>query len=224
MPGRLIVVSGTGTAIGKTHLAEALLIAWQRAGLRVVGFKPVESGASGADDPQSDGARLARASSFHVKHMRTVFPEPLSPHLCARLHGLPITVDPFVSAATAGRTQADAAVLELPGGLFSPLGPALLNADVAAALTPDVLVLVAPDRLGVLHEVVSTVRAASAMSLPIHAAALIEPEHPDASTGLNATELGDLAPGLLVVTLPRAPARQLALSRQLAVILRLAGR
>jgi dethiobiotin synthetase len=222
MAGRLILISGTGTAIGKTHLGEALLLAWQRLHRRVVGVKPVESGASGADDPQSDGARLARASSFHVKHTRIVFPQPLSPHLCARAHGDPLTIDLFASSATAARSQADVVVLELPGGLFSPLAPDLLNADVAAALRPDALVLVAPDRLGVLHEVVSTTRAARAMSLPIHAAVLMEPEHPDASTGLNAPELRDLSPRLLVTTLPRSPARRLAESPELGLILPLA--
>jgi dethiobiotin synthetase len=224
MPGRLLVVSGTGTAIGKTHLAEALLLAWQRLGARVIGLKPVESGATGTDDPQSDGQRLARASSFHVKHRRVVFPEPLSPHLCVRMHGVAITPDLFVSAAASARNQSAGTVLELPGGLFSPVAPALLNADVAAALKPDALLLVAPDRLGVLHEVVSTVRAAAAMSLPIHAAVLIEPEHPDASTGLNAAELRDYAPGLVVAAVPRSPARHLALLPELSVILQLARR
>ncbi len=224
MPGRLVVVSGTGTAIGKTHVAEALLLAWQRVDGRVVGLKPVESGAFGADDPQSDGARLARASSFHVKHERVVFPEPLSPHLCARLRGVVLGPDIFASAAAAARSQAEGAVLELPGGLFSPLAPALLNADVATALHPDALVLVAPDRLGVLHEVISAVRAAGAMSLVIHAAVLVEPEHPDASTSLNAAELRLLSPDLVVTTLPRWPARRLALSSELDVILRMARR
>jgi len=54
MKAPLIVVTGTGTEIGKTHVAGALLLAWARvlaeAGMgdaTVVGLKPVESGVTG---------------------------------------------------------------------------------------------------------------------------------------------------------------------------------
>ena len=42
--GRLIVVSGTGTGIGKTHFSEAILIVLARHYARVAGVKPIETG------------------------------------------------------------------------------------------------------------------------------------------------------------------------------------
>ena len=65
MAGRLIVVSGTGTGIGKTYLCEALLTALRASGRQVVGIKPVETGLN--EPGPSDALRLDRASSFHVK-------------------------------------------------------------------------------------------------------------------------------------------------------------
>jgi dethiobiotin synthetase len=215
----LVVVSGTGTGIGKTHFAEALLLAAREAGRTAVGLKPVESGVPPGGQADSDGARLARASSFHVKHDRHVFAEPVSPHLAARRSGVTLGADIFEAAVAAAGPAADLAVVELPGGLFTPLSPGLLNADVAARLSPDAVFLVAPDRLGVLHDVTATVRAAQTARVPLAGIVLLAPEHPDSSTGLNARELPSFISVPVLATLPRAPARDLARSPPLQLIL-----
>jgi dethiobiotin synthetase len=217
--GRLIVVSGTGTGIGKTHFAEALLLALRETGRRVVGLKPVESGVVPGSEGDSDSARLSRASSFHVKHEAAVFPDPVSPHLAARWRGVTLQAEALEAPLQAARIQADAVVAELPGGLFTPLAPDLLNADLAARLRPDALLLVAPDRLGVLHDVTATARAASAMSLDLTAIVLMAPEEPDRSTGLNAPELPPLVSIPVFGPLPRASSGDLARSRELQIIL-----
>jgi dethiobiotin synthetase len=202
MPARLIVVTGTGTGIGKTHLAEALVLAWRRRLPRVAGVKPVESGVT--DPRESDTERLRRASSFHVKHGDLFFPDPVSPHLAARRAGTLLTVPALVRAVAEARALADGVVAELPGGLFTPLAPDLINADLVQRLEPDSVLLAAPDRLGVLHDVNATVRAASALGLALAGVVLIAPEHPDASTGTNAAELSHFVPIPVLVTVPRA--------------------
>jgi dethiobiotin synthetase len=222
MAGRLIVVSGTGTGIGKTHIGEALLLAWARRGKRVAGLKPVESGVTDPADPSSDGARLARAASFHVKHDRHLFADPVSPHLAARSAGTTLTLEMLAAPVAAARAQADGVLVELPGGLFTPLAPGLLNAHAARDLRPDVLLLVAPDRLGVLHDLVAATVAARALSVPIHGAVLVAPERPDPSTGRNASELSALIDPPLLATVPRGSPEQLATTAELSVILRLA--
>ena len=60
---RIVVVTGVGTGIGKTHVGEALLRALPR-DLRSLGYKPIESGAD--DGEGEDGRRLREASMFHV--------------------------------------------------------------------------------------------------------------------------------------------------------------
>ena len=82
--GTRIVVLGTGTGVGKTHVSAALVGAAARARLRVAGLKPVETGV-GVDAEGTDAAVLSRAAGvFHVKHSLYGLPDPVSPHLAAR--------------------------------------------------------------------------------------------------------------------------------------------
>jgi dethiobiotin synthetase len=204
----LVVVTGTGTGIGKTHFAEALLRALGEQGKRAVGLKPVETGLR--DTTVSDATRLAAASSFHVKHAGLRFDDPVSPHVAAREAGRPISVHALAAEIQSVRPQVDITVVELAGGLFTPLTDELMNADLALAVRADLLLLVAPDRLGVLHDLVAATRAAHATALPVHGIVLMEPEHPDTSTGRNAPEVERLLRIPLLGSLPRALAADLA--------------
>lgn len=202
MAGRLLVVSGTGTGIGKTHVSEALLRALRKTFSRVAGLKPIESGvgAGGLTDAQ----RLDDAASFHVKHLGYRFAEPLSPHLAARQSGQTIELGAIRSIVEGVREGADLTLVELPGGLFSPLSQSLLNVDVARDLDADFVLLVAPDRLGVLHDVLAATRAAASVGLAFSAVVLVAPEAPDPSTGRNALELLLFIAPMLIYELPRA--------------------
>lgn len=208
MTSRLVVVAGTGTEIGKTHFAEALLRALAVRKKRVLGLKPIESGL--LQPAASDSARLERSSTFHVEPFGYSFAEPLSPHLAARRSGETIHLEPLVAAIDAIRTEVDVAVVELPGGLFTPLSDTVVNADFARDLDPDLTLLVAPDRLGVLNDVLAALRAAETVPLPINGIILVTPERRDLSTGHNGPELRRLVPIPLAVTLPRADADELA--------------
>jgi dethiobiotin synthetase len=206
--GRLIVVTGTGTGIGKTHFCEALLRALGTSGGRIAGVKPVETGLG--EGGLSDAARLDSASTFHVKHSGRRFAEPVSPHIAAREAGRPIVVGQVAAELAALRNEVDVLLVELAGGLFTPLSDASVNAHLARALEPDWLVLIAPDRLGVLHEVLSTTLAARGLSVAVSGAVLMAPERPDSSTGRNAPELTRLAAVPWAMALPRASQEELA--------------
>jgi dethiobiotin synthetase len=207
--GRVVVVTGTGTGIGKTHLTEALLVALGHRGARVVGFKPVETGFD-PGDAQSDSARLERASTFHVKQSGQRFAPPVSPHLAARLEGAAIPIDDLAHQTVQLRSLADVVLVELAGGLFSPLSMTVLNADFARTLGPHALVLVAPDRLGVLHDVIAATRAARADGLVIDALVLSPPAIPDASSGSNAAELAHFVDVPTLLAIPRGPVEAVA--------------
>lgn len=210
MPGRLIVVTGTDTGIGKTHLATALLVGARGLGHAVFGYKPVESGVDGS--AQTDAERLRGASSsemFHVQPPMVALRAPVSPHLAAAREGVSV---PWTDiAAWISRTRSHTSLLvELPGGLFTPLTPSLLNVDAVKELHPELTVLVAPDRLGVLHSVLATFAGAGARKVVPDALALIAPEHADASTGTNANELRRLTDAPVLGPWPRAGAEELA--------------
>lgn len=212
-----ILVSGTGTGIGKTHFADALLRALART-MPVVGWKPVESGA--ASDVGDDQARLSCASTPGLPRpgrAHVALPEGISPHLAAERANISLPWDNWMYYAHSfGAPDAPALVVELAGGLFSPLSITEDNARFALRLREHTeearLVLCAPDRLGVLHEVRSTVLGAAHTGLAIDAVMLLAPEIADASTGTNKRELErTLMPRVPIFgPLPRGPADDLA--------------
>jgi dethiobiotin synthetase len=213
---RLVLVAGTGTEIGKTQLAEALLMAMGVAGLRAAGLKPVESGVG---PWESDRTRLSRASSFHVKPFGVALKAPISPHRAAREEGVPLPLESLAAEIEALREAADFILVELAGGLFTPLAPDTLNVDFARSLRTDFLLLVAPDRLGVLHDVLATTRAAAATGLRIDGIVLNAPVRGDASTGTNATELASFTAIPVLASVPRADVSALAGDGSIALIL-----
>jgi dethiobiotin synthetase len=222
----LVVVTGTGTGIGKTHVTAALITAWARllreAGVdrpHVAGLKPVETGVGGA--VATDAMTLEQASTFHVKR----FPPPymltraVSPHLAALDEGRTIDAELIRAYVAEVREVTDAVAVELAGGLFSPLGRRLSNADVAAILEPNAVLLIVPDRLGVLHDVAATTRAARACGVAFTGIVVVAPEHPDASTGTNAVELAVVTELPVLATLPRADVATLSARDDLTAIL-----
>ncbi|MEO6420572.1 MAG: AAA family ATPase, partial [Polyangiaceae bacterium] len=63
--GRVVLVTGTGTGIGKTHVA-CQLVALAGGRGTACGFKPIETGVTGEG---ADVAALRAVSTFHVKHL-----------------------------------------------------------------------------------------------------------------------------------------------------------
>jgi dethiobiotin synthetase len=311
-----VAVVGTGTGVGKTHVACAVLAAWAPH-RRVVGLKPIETGVSasasaldrefadrarakksafggplvvgvarpdvsdasrphetrarahpaphgvladarvsgrrergphgrrGAAEARSqpgswivaaeasDQARLAQAASlFHVKrrrgtnqmfhvehrpltkpnasdpsplHALYAFPDPVSPHLAARLSCVRIDLGEIERWVRAH--EASVTLIETAGGLFSPLGHGTTNFDLLQVLRPDAVLLVASDRLGVLHELTATLGFVAARGGPELGVVLSTPAVADASTGRNAAEIDALGIARPIAVFARADER-----------------
>jgi len=197
----------------------------------VAGLKPVESGVTESTAEVTDAARLGRAGTFHVKHPPPyALATPLSPHLAARLEGLTVQLPPILAWVDAAADEAPSAarsylVIETAGALLSPLAQDLTNLDLAKALRPDTLVLVAPDRLGVLHDVTAALLALRTLApqLPSPAVVLQPPAVPDTSTGPHAGELRALGIAERVATFPRAAVDALETHAAANELLRVAG-
>ncbi len=201
---RRIVVVGTGTGIGKTWLSCHLIRALRARGLRALGLKPIESGVTPLS--MTDGGELARASYDDAELAKTLelsapyrLLDPISPHLAARNARTTIELDvplKYVQDHESRQMRAgnvDVCIVETAGGLFSPLAPGLTNWDLARALEPARWLLVAPDALGVLHDVTATLRATNSLGRNPDAIALCRSRPADASTGTNADEIERLA-------------------------------
>jgi dethiobiotin synthetase len=219
----LLVVTGTGTGIGKTHVSVALCRVWgvlDKGGRGIAGLKPVETGMT--PNTASDSETLEQASTFHVKR----YPPPymlrraVSPHLAAADDGIVLQLEVISTYVNEVRRLANGVVLELPGGLFTPLAPKISNADCVRALDADAVLLVAPDRLGVLHDVSAATRAATAEGLLLSHVLLVAPEQPDTSTGANASELPHVTTRPLVGVIAREEIAVTAARPELSAFLR----
>lgn len=203
---RVTFLAATGTDVGKTHLAEALILA-ARTPLRV--WKPYESGVGqGPSDSERLAAAVARRGDQLVAFEPPLarFAAPLAPPYAARAEGRAIRTAEL-AAALQRLGQEEELLVELAGGLFAPLTDTWLGIDAVQAVPAARVLLVAPNRLGVLHDVIATTRAARPVAIDrIYLSAVARP---DASASTNAGALRDLV-SAPVVELPRASATELA--------------
>jgi dethiobiotin synthetase len=113
-----LAIVGTGTDVGKTVVA-ATVLARYGSELPLAYWKPIATGArDGRDTSTVEALAGDRATILAETYL---LPEPLSPHLAARLAGQPI--DPAVLLADFDRHRAAARtlVIETAGGLLAPL-------------------------------------------------------------------------------------------------------
>lgn len=183
-----VVVLGTGTNVGKTYVTACVARGLQRV-TSVLALKPIESGVD--PDQQGDAGAIALAAGHAVKLSPWRLRRPVSPHLAAREQGVDLH---SARAAEWVRRQQDeigasVTLVETAGGALSPLGVGDTNVDLALALEPALWLLVAPDALGVLHDVTATLRA---LPRPPDALILSSARPADASSGTNASELMSL--------------------------------
>lgn len=160
----VIVVTGTGTEIGKTVVTAAVAGAALAQGRSVAVVKPAQTGVGPGEQGDVDVVRRLAGEVTTAELAR--FPEPLAPATAARRAGLP-PVRPLEVAQAAEKLAAehDLVLVEGAGGLlvrFDDEGATL--ADVAAELGAPVLV-VAPAGLGTLNMTALTAEALRARRL-----------------------------------------------------------
>lgn len=181
-----IVILGTGTDVGKTFVTTRLAAALRESGRRVLALKPVESGAPAGE--LGDAGRIAEAAGHDAVLSPWRYPRPVSPHLAARETGRSIDVGEVAEwvAREEQSGRPDVTLVETAGGILSPLAAGRTNLDLAQALGPAGWLVVAPDSLGVLHDLSASLRV---LPRPPEAVVLSCARPPDASSGSNAAEL-----------------------------------
>lgn len=205
MTGRVVVVTGTDTGVGKTVATAALAVRADEAGSVVV-VKPVQTGVGPGREP-GDAEAVHRLTGCLVQEF-TALEDPLAPDTAARLRGVTI---PAVSAyADRIRHLADAydtVLVEGAGGLLVRLdteGGTLL--DLASALSTDlsvdVIVVVRPG-LGTLNHTELTVAAVRSRGLePAGLVIGSWPTTPDLAETCNRDDLPRLTGVPVLAVLP----------------------
>lgn len=187
-PERLVVVAGTATDVGKTWAAAAAAGRLRSAGIAVAARKPAQSFAPGTGPTDADvlaaatGERPADVCPRHRWYER-----PLAPPMAAATLDRP----PFALADLLGELAwpagTEVGLVEGVGGPASPVADDADTAALAAALAPDLVVLVAPAGLGAINAVRLSLRA-----LPAPAVVLLNRYDPDDPThAANAAWLSD---------------------------------
>jgi dethiobiotin synthetase len=150
----VLIVSGTGTGVGKTVTTAALAVC---APGRVAVVKPAQTGPDVGGPPDVD--EVTRLSGVTDVHEFVRYPEPLSPHHAARVSGLPeLAFADAVRRITDLDALHDLVLVEGAGGLLVPYtsGDRWTMADLAIALRAPVLVVTAAG-LGTLNHTALTV-------------------------------------------------------------------
>ncbi|MCO8120945.1 dethiobiotin synthase [Stieleria sp. TO1_6] len=210
---KVIFVTGTGTEVGKTYVASMLAARELRAGIRVGVYKPVASGcirgeSSGqvnfVDSPPplvSNDAELLWRAAGKPLDLDAVCPQrfqaALAPDEAARREGKTVDRALLLSGLQRWRGHCETLIVEGAGGLFSPLAEGFLNLDLFLQLDDAELVLVAANRLGVIHDVIATCRAAELQAAGVSRLVLTAAgPKGDESSSSNAAQLKSLCPGL----------------------------
>lgn len=157
-PDRLVLVTGTGTEVGKTWVAVELARLLRSTSVRVAARKPAQSFAAG--DVVTDASLLAAATSARPKEVcpsHRWYPVPLAPPMAADALGMPRIVLDDLVAELDWPSGTEVGLVESAGGLRSPIAHNGDSLDLSRRLEPDLVILVADPALGV----VSNVRLAS---------------------------------------------------------------
>lgn len=150
-PERLVVVVGTGTDVGKTWVAAALIGELRRNGWLVAARKPVQAGEPGAaTDADVLGCATGESPSVVCPRHRW-YDRAMAPPMAADALGRPR----FTLAELLGELHWPAGVgvglVEGVGGVRSPMTDDGDGVALIAGLRPDLVALVAEAGLGVIN-------------------------------------------------------------------------
>ncbi|WP_316778337.1 dethiobiotin synthase [Streptomyces sasae] len=198
----ILVITGTGTEVGKTVTTAAIAAAAVAAGRSVAVLKAAQTGVR--PDERGDADEVARLAGAVTAAEVARFPEPLAPGTAARRAGLaPVRPQDVAEAAAKLATEHDLVLVEGAGGLlvrFDATGGTL--ADVARLLNAPVL-LVASAGLGTLNTTELTARELRFRELELLGVVIGSwPDSPDLASRCNVADLPEVAGAPLLGALP----------------------
>lgn len=198
----ILVITGTGTEVGKTVTTAAIAAAATAAGRSVAVLKAAQTGVR-PDEP-GDAEEVTRLAGPVMATELARYPEPLAPGTAARRAGrAPVHPHEVAEAAAKLATEHDLVLVEGAGGLlvrFDPAGGTL--ADAAVLLSAPVLVVVAAG-LGTLNTTELTAREVRSRGLDLAGLVIGSwPTEPDLASRCNLADLPEVADAPLLGALP----------------------
>ncbi|MFJ5773804.1 dethiobiotin synthase [Streptomyces sp. NPDC093094] len=198
----VLMITGTGTEVGKTVTTAAVAAAAAAAGRSVAVLKAAQTGVR--PDERGDAAEVVRLAGELTTAELARYPEPLAPATAARRAGrAPVRPGEIAEAAAKLAAEHDLVLVEGAGGLlvrFDDEGGTL--ADAAALLDAPVLVVVTAG-LGTLNTTELTARELRRRGLDL--AGLVVgswPAEADLASRCNLADLPEVAGAPLLGALP----------------------
>lgn len=166
-----LFITGTDTGVGKTRVAAVIAHALVREGWKVGVYKPAASGCErlGKKLVSDDAVQLWEAAGRPgtLSHVcPQLFTAPLAAHLAAEAEGKRFDEKLLRTGVDYWLERSDIVIVEGAGGLLSPLGTKKYVADLARDFGIP-LVVVAPNRIGTINQVLQTLLAAQAYDLEV---------------------------------------------------------
>ncbi|GAA3124885.1 dethiobiotin synthase [Streptomyces echinatus] len=198
----VLVITGTGTEVGKTVTTAAVAAAALAAGRSVAVLKAAQTGV--LPDERGDADEVAWLAGPVTTDELARYPEPLAPGTAARRAGMaPVHPHEVAERAAKLATEHDLVLVEGAGGLlvrFDAAGGTL--ADTARLLNAPVLV-VAQAGLGTLNTTELTARELRRRELEFAGVVIGSwPAAPDLATRCNVADLPEVAAAPLLGALP----------------------
>jgi dethiobiotin synthetase len=184
-----LFVTGTDTAVGKTHTIVQLLRLLRASGVSCAGFKPICCG----DRRDAEQLLAAGIDRLTIDEINPVWLKtPLAPFPAARIEEAKIDLERVLSAFRSLRRRVEVVVTEGVGGWLVPIRADYFVSDLAAEMKLPVLI-VAMNRLGCLNHTVLTVRSVTGRGLACAGVVLNElPGADDIATTTNAEVLREI--------------------------------
>lgn len=166
-----LFITGTDTEIGKTFVSSILIKIIAEEGYKVIGMKPVASGAKNVNGilKNDDALSLIQASNVDADYNSVnpyVFEPAVSPHIAAEQAGIEINLDEIKKCFSQLQKKSDVVVVEGVGGWYAPLSTHTTVADLAESLKLPIIIVVGL-RLGCLNHALLTVEAIRKSGLSI---------------------------------------------------------
>jgi dethiobiotin synthetase len=168
---RIFLVTGTGTGVGKTATTALLARRLSDTGTCVAALKPISSG-------DRHDAILLRAAAGSRLSLDEVNPwhlrKPLAPLVAAEYEGRIIECRDVIAHIHRVAGEAEFVLVEGAGGLLSPLGRDFDSRSLIRGLRARPII-VAPNRLGALNDVLLTLDALPAAYRAMARVCLVSP-------------------------------------------------
>ncbi len=163
--GRIVLVTGTDTGVGKTIVATWLAWLTSRS-QRVALVKAVQTGADPAVDGDEAFYRTALAGHPITTTTLATFPEPLAPSIAARRSGKRVRAQDIARSCMEIAQDHDLTIVEGSGGLMVTIDEDTNFADLAGALSANLVLVIRPG-LGTLNHTTLTLEAAFRRTLSV---------------------------------------------------------